>query len=49
MIDIQAYDGQWVAFNAKGNRIVASANSIAELSTCLTAAGEDLQNVVLEK
>lgn len=47
--DLKRYDGQWVAFSADGHRIVASAENIGQLSDRVTAAREDLQDVVLEK
>ena len=47
--DLSKYDGQWVAFSTDGNRIIASAGTIRELSKRIGAAGVDLQDVVLEK
>ena len=47
--DLKRYDGQWVAFSADGRRVVACGGNIAQLSDRVTAAREDLQDVVLEK
>jgi len=47
--ELRKFEGRWVAFSPDGQRIVASAASIAELSTELRAAQTDLQNVVLER
>ena len=47
--DLKPYHGQWVAFSADGHRIVASGNTIAQLSERVGAAGEDIQEVVLER
>jgi hypothetical protein len=47
--ELRKRDGQWVAFSADGQRIVAGAATIAELADQVRAAREDLQNVVLER
>jgi alkanesulfonate monooxygenase SsuD/methylene tetrahydromethanopterin reductase-like flavin-dependent oxidoreductase (luciferase family) len=47
--ELRKRDGQWVAFSADGQRIVGSAPTIADLAAQVRAAGEDLQNVVLER
>lgn len=47
--ELKKYQGEWVAFGADGNRIVASAPSIAELETAIIAAGENPENVGLER
>lgn len=47
--ELRRYDGQWVAFSADGRRVVASGESIGQLSEQVVAAHEDLQDVVLEK
>lgn len=47
--DLKPYDGQWVAFSADGRRIVASAENIGQLSDRVTAARQELQDVVLER
>src|SRR5436190_1349069 len=46
--ELRKMDGQWVAFSADGQRIVASAATIAELSNQVHAVHEDLREVVLE-
>jgi hypothetical protein len=46
--DLRPFEGKWVAFSADAQRIVASAPSITELANEVQAAGEDLQDVVLE-
>jgi hypothetical protein len=46
--ELRKLDGQWVAFSADGERIVASATTIEELSKQVRAVHEDLRNVVLE-
>ncbi len=47
--DLAPYDGQWVAFGADGQRIVASAETIKDLAERVRAGGENLQDVVLER
>ncbi len=47
--DLKPYDGQWVAFSADGHRIVASGDTIGQLSERVGAACEDIQEVVLER
>ncbi len=47
--DLKPYDGQWVAFSADGRRIVASGESIGQVSERVGAAREDLDDVVLER
>jgi hypothetical protein len=47
--ELKRYDGQWVAFSPDGRRVVASGESIAELSEHVVAARNDLQDVVLER
>ncbi len=47
--DLKPYDGQWVAFSADGRRIVASGESIRQVSERIGAAHEDIQDVVLER
>ena len=46
--ELRKLDGQWVAFSADGQQIVASALTIAELSDQIGAVHQDLRNVVLE-
>ena len=47
--DLKPYDGQWVAFSADGRRILASGDTIGQLPEKVGAAGEDFQEVVLER
>ena len=46
---LKAYDGQWVGFSADGSRIVASAGDLPELDARIRAAGEDPEQVWLER
>ncbi len=46
--ELRKLDGQWVAFSADGQRIVASGASIAELADQIRAVDGDMRNVVLE-
>ncbi len=47
--DLIPYDGQWVAFSTDGRQIVASGDSIGEVSERVGAARLDLDEVVLER
>lgn len=47
--ELRNRDGQWVAFSADGQRIVASAAHITELADQVRAAQENLKDVVLER
>ena len=47
--ELRKRDGQWVAFSADGQRIVASAGTIAELANQMHAVQEDMRDVVLER
>ena len=47
--ELRRYQGQWVAFSEDGLRIVASGQEIEELADRVKAAGEDLQNVFVER
>jgi hypothetical protein len=47
--ELQRYAGQWVAFSMDGSRILASADSLPDLEERLDAAGEDPQQVALER
>ena len=47
--ELRKYVGQWVAFSLDGSRVLANAETIPDLEKCLTAAGEDPQNVALER
>jgi hypothetical protein len=47
--ELRRRDGQWVAFSADGQRIVAGAATIVELADQVRAAQEDLRDVVIER
>ena len=47
--ELRKRDGQWVAFSADGQRIVAGAATIAELSDRVRAVQESLSDLVLER
>jgi hypothetical protein len=47
--DLERYEGQWVAFSADGCRVVASGESIKQLSERVSAACENIDDVYLER
>jgi hypothetical protein len=47
--ELVRYQGQWVAFSADGCRIVASSEDLETLDKQIVAAGEDPENVGLER
>lgn len=47
--DLRPYKGKWVAISEDGKRIVAAAESLAELDRLVVVAGEDPQAVGLER
>ncbi len=47
--ELLQYDGKWVAFSADGSRIVASAETLTELDERIVAAGENPEQVGLER
>ena len=47
--ELMKHDGKWVAFSADGRRIVASHEDLAELDAMLVGAGEDPEQVALER
>lgn len=47
--ELRPFDGKWVAFSADGSRIVAAADDIGALHTCLTEAEIRPEEVKLEK
>ena len=47
--DLRQDDGQWVAFSSDGCRVVASGDTIAQVSARLDEAQQDIQDVLLEK
>ena len=46
--ELRKYDGQWVAFSADGQRIVASGATIADLAEQVRSVNEDLRDVMIE-
>jgi hypothetical protein len=46
--ELAKYRGCWVAFSADGLRLIASGRTFAALETNLRAAGENLEEVLLE-
>ena len=46
--ELAKHSGQWVAFSPDGRHIVAGDEDLERLGECLTARGEDLQQVVFE-
>jgi hypothetical protein len=47
--ELVKYQGKWVAFSADGRRIVAADEDLAALDKLVVAAGEDPENVGLER
>jgi hypothetical protein len=47
--ELEQYRGNWIAFSADGSRIVASSPTLAGLDARVRAAGEDPEQVVLER
>jgi hypothetical protein len=45
---LRKHDGQWVAFSADGQRIVASGASIVDLAEQVRLANEELRDVMIE-
>ena len=48
-VELDSHQGQWVAFNAEGNRILARGNDIAQVEERLLAQGENPNEVALER
>ena len=46
---LKKYQGQWVAFSADGSRIVAGAEDLASLDQRVIAAGENPEEVGIER
>jgi hypothetical protein len=46
--ELSKHSGRWVAFSADGQRIVASGDNLRTLADETRAAGEDMQDVVVE-
>lgn len=49
MEELEEYDGKWVAISADGARIIAGADTIADLENVLAEAGIDPQTVGFER
>ncbi len=47
--ELAKYRGQWVAFSPDGRRIIASSEALAALDSLVTSAGEDPEQVGLER
>ena len=47
--ELDRHQGQWVAFNAQGNRILASGEDIAQVEAQLLAQGNNPNDVALER
>jgi hypothetical protein len=47
--DLRQYNGKWVAFSGDGTRIIAAAESLAELDQLVMASGEDPELVGFER
>jgi hypothetical protein len=49
LAELLKYRGQWVAFSSDGRRIVASSDDLATLDTLIVVAGENPEQVALER
>jgi hypothetical protein len=47
--ELEQYRGNWIAFRADGSRIIASSSTLASLDARVRAAGEDPEQVLLER
>jgi hypothetical protein len=47
--ELHKHRGRWVAFSADGCRLVASSTTLATLDELVRAAGEDPEEVLLER
>ena len=47
--ELEQYRGNWIAFSADGSRIIASSPTLAGLDARVRAAGEDPEQVLLER
>ena len=47
--ELEKFDRQWVAFNSDGDRVVAAAATIADLTDRLGAAKINIADVVIER
>jgi hypothetical protein len=48
-VELEKYQGQWVAFSAEGTRILAWGEDIAQVETRLLAQGDNPNDVALER
>jgi hypothetical protein len=46
---LSEHRGNWVAFSPDGSRLIASATTLAKLEAKLREAGENLEEVLLER
>ncbi|MBV9122016.1 MAG: hypothetical protein JO112_01490 [Planctomycetes bacterium] len=46
--ELQKFQGKWVAFSLHGDRILASAENLADFDQRLVAVGQDPEQVALE-
>ena len=49
LAEIMKHRGQWIAISSDGRRIVAADADLATLDSLVAAAGEDPENVALER
>ena len=47
--ELQKHRGRWVAFSADGRRLVASGVTLAEVDALVRVAGENPEEVLLER
>jgi hypothetical protein len=47
--ELEQYRGNWIAFSADGSRIIASSPTLAGLDAQVRAAGDDPEQVLLER
>jgi hypothetical protein len=47
--ELEQYRGNWIAFSADGSRIIATSPTLAGLDARVRAAGEDPEQVLLER
>ena len=47
--ELEMHRGRWIAFNPEGTRIVASGETLDQVEELVKAAGEDPNEVVLER